>query len=169
MSRTRDGLASAVENCRVGDGSVVEPFSTLVDCTIGNDCTIWRYVNMYGCELGDDCMVGSFVEIQEDATIGDRCRIQSHAFVCSKVHIGDDVFVSHGATFVNDRRPPSGDESEWESTHVGDGVVVGSNATLLPVEIGANALIGAGAVVTDDVPAGAVVAGNPAEVIEYRG
>lgn len=168
MSRTYDGQGNAVEESRVGEGTVIEPFSTVVDCTIGSDCRIWRYVNVYGCELGDECMVGSFVEIQENATVGDRCRIQSHAFVCSKVHIGDDVFVSHGATFVNDRTPPSGDESEWESTVVGDGAVVGSNATLLPVEIGENALVGAGAVVTEDVPAGAVVAGNPATVIDYR-
>ena len=168
MERTFDRPGSAVHDCRIGDGTTVEPFSTLIDCRIGDDCTIWRYVNLYGCDLGDDCMVGSFVEIQEDVTVGDRCRIQSHAFVCSKVSLGDDVFVSHGATFVNDRRPPSGDESEWESTVVGDGAVIGSNATLLPVEIGENALVGAGAVVTDDVPDGAVVAGNPAEVIEYR-
>ncbi len=168
MAKTYDRPGSAVHDCRIGDGTTVEPFSTLVDCRIGSDCTVWRYVNMYGCELGDESMVGSFVEVQEDATIGERCRLQSHAFVCSKVTVGDDVFVSHGATFVNDRRPPSGDESMWEETHVQDGAVVGSNATLLPVTVGENALVGAGAVVTDDVPANAVVAGNPAEVVGYR-
>lgn len=123
---------------------------------------------MYGTTVGDDCMIGSFVEIQPDAVISDRCRIQSHAFICSLVTIGDDVFVSHGAKFVNDVDPPSGDESAWEPTTVEEGAAIGTNATLLPVTVGENALVGAGAVVTEDVPSNAVVAGNPAEVIRYK-
>ena len=113
-------------------------------------------------------MVGSFVEIQSDVEIGDRCRIQTHAFVCSRVTIENDVFVSHGAKFINDRAPPSGDADEWEDTVVRQGASIGTNATLLPVEIGENALVGAGAVVTEDVPENAIVAGNPAEIIGYR-
>jgi acetyltransferase-like isoleucine patch superfamily enzyme len=112
-------------------------------------------------------MVGSLVEIQEDTHIGNGCRIQSHAFVCSLVTLEDNVFVSHGAKFVNDVRPPSGDRDEWEETTVREGASIGTNATLLPVEIGENALVGAGAVVVEDVPENAVVAGNPAEVVGY--
>ena len=168
MSQRTGQVTNHVENCQVGDGTDIAPFSTLVDCRIGTDCRIWRYVNMYGCELGDDCMVGSFVEIQADAVVGDRSRIQTHAFICSRVEIGEDVFVSHGAKFINDRHPPSGDDSEWEPTYVGDGAAIGTNATLLPVDIGENALVGAGAVVTEDVPEDAIVAGNPARIVGYR-
>lgn len=157
-----------VRDCQIGDGTEIAPMSTLVDCRIGLDARIWRYVNCYGCEIGDEAMVGSFVEIQEDARVGDRSRIQTHAFVCSRVELGDDVFVSHGAKFINDRHPPSGDEDEWESTVVGDGAAIGTNATLLPVEVGENAMVGAGAVVTEDVPENAIVAGNPAEIVGYR-
>lgn len=123
---------------------------------------------MYGATVGDDCLVGTMTEIQSDAAIGDRCRIQSHAFLCSLVTLGDDVFVSHGAKFINDVMPPSGDPSAWEPTMIKDSASIGTNATLLPVTVGENALIGAGSVVTEDVPPDAVVAGNPAEVIRYR-
>lgn len=157
-----------VEECEIGDGSQVEAFSIIHDCTIGEGCHIWRFTNLYGTEIGDDCMIGSFVEIQSNSSIGDRCRIQSHAFICSLVTIEDDVFVSHGAKFVNDLHPPSGDPDAWEATTVRDGASIGTNATILPVEIGENALVGAGAVVVDDVPPNAIVAGNPAEVIGYR-
>jgi acetyltransferase-like isoleucine patch superfamily enzyme len=162
-----DGL-HIVENCTVGDGTTVAEFSVLQDCTIGDDCDIWRFVNLYGCTIGDECMVGSLVEIQDDVTIGDNCRIQSHAFVSSLAGIGDDVFVSHGVKFINDRYAPVGDSEQWEETVVHDGATIGTNATLLPVEIGANAMVGAGAVVTEDVPPGAVVVGNPGEVVRYR-
>jgi len=157
-----------VDDCEIGEGTEIEDFTVLVDCEVGTDCHVWRFVNMYGCTLGDDCMVGSFVEIQTDVTVGDQCRVQSHAFLCSLVEIGDEVFVSHGAKFVNDRRPPSGDPEAWEPTVVRDGASIGTNATLLPVKVGENALVGAGAVVTDDVPPNAIVAGNPAEVVGYR-
>jgi acetyltransferase-like isoleucine patch superfamily enzyme len=160
--------ARVIENCEIGDDTEVAEFSVLHDCRIGDRCEIWRFVNMYGATLGDDCLVGSMVEIQSDVTVGDRCRIQSHAFLCSLVTLGDDVFVSHGAKFVNDVTPPSGDPSAWEPTVVDDSASIGTNATLLPVTVGENALVGAGAVVTEDVPPDAVVAGNPAEVIRYR-
>jgi acetyltransferase-like isoleucine patch superfamily enzyme len=161
-------IPKVIENCDLGDETEVAEFSVLHDCRIGDRCEIWRFVNMYGAILGDDCLVGSMVEIQSDVTVGDRCRIQSHAFLCSLVTLGDDVFVSHGAKFVNDVTPPSGDSSAWEPTVIKEGASIGTNATLLPVTVGENALIGAGAVVTEDVPSDAVVAGNPAEVIRYR-
>ena len=163
-----DEQPNVVADSDIGPGTEIAEFSVVQDCEFGVDCQVWRFVNLYGCSLGDDCMVGSFVEIQSDVDIGDRCRIQTHAFVCSLVTIEDDVFVSHGAKFVNDRTPPSGDSNEWEDTVVRQGASIGTNATLLPVEIGKNALVGAGAVVTEDVPENAIVAGNPAEIIGYR-
>ena len=163
-----DEHPNVVTNSDIGPGTEIAEFSVVQDCEFGADCQVWRFANLYGCSLGDDCMVGSFVEIQSDVDIGDRCRIQTHAFVCSLVTIEDDVFVSHGAKFVNDRTPPSGDSDKWEDTVVRQGASIGTNATLLPVEIGENALIGAGAVVTEDVPENAIVAGNPAEIIGYR-
>ncbi len=161
-------LPRAVTNCEIGEGTKIAPFSVLDDCTFGRNCRVWRFVNCYGATFGDDVMIGSLVEIQSDVVVGDRTRIQSHAFVPSLTEIGDDVFVSHGAKFVNDRHPPSGDPEKWEPIRIGDGASIGTNATLLPVEIGENAMVGAGAVVVDDVPEDAIVAGNPAEVIGYR-
>ncbi|SFR90147.1 Hexapeptide repeat of succinyl-transferase [Halomicrobium zhouii] len=160
--------SAIISDCDIGEGTEVSDFTILDGCEIGEDCKIWRFVNLYGCELGDECMAGSNVEIQDGVTVGDRCRIQSHAFICSRVTIEDDVFVSHGAKFVNDRYPPSGDADEWEETIVREGASIGTNATLLPVEVGENAIVGAGAVVVDDVPPNAIVAGNPAEVISYQ-
>ncbi|RLM64196.1 acyltransferase [Halorubrum sp. Atlit-26R] len=164
----RADLMRVTRNCELGDGTRVAPFAVLDDCEFGRDCRVWRFVNCYGARFGDEVMVGSFAEVQSDVVVGDRTRIQSHAFLPSLTRIGDDAFVSHGAKFVNDRRPPSGDPDKWESVVVGDGAAIGTNATLMPVEVGENALVGAGAVVVDDVPPGAVVAGNPAEVIGYR-
>jgi acetyltransferase-like isoleucine patch superfamily enzyme len=157
-----------VEDCDVGPETEIAEFSVLDGCDIGRGCQIWRFVNMYGCEIGDECLIGSMVEIQSDVTVGDRSRVQSHSFVCDRVTIGSEVFVGHGVTFINDRHPPSGDPSEWEETVVGDGAAIGSNATVMPVEIGENALVGAGSVVVDDVPANGIVVGNPAELIGYR-
>ncbi|WP_336023514.1 acyltransferase [Halobellus salinisoli] len=161
-------LPRVIENCRFGDGTEVAPFAVLSDCRFGRDCRVWRFVNCYGATFGDEVMIGSFVEVQSDVVVGDRTRIQSHAFVPSLTELGDDVFFSHGAAIVNDVYPPSGDSGKWEETAVGDGAVIGTNATLLPVEVGENALVGAGAVVTEDVPPNAIVAGNPAEVVGYR-
>jgi acetyltransferase-like isoleucine patch superfamily enzyme len=128
-----------------------------------------EFVNLYGCEIGDDCFVGPFVEIQKGAKIGNNVRVQSHAFICSGVEIQDNVFVSHGAMFINDRKPVAGNE-KWnmERTLVKKGASIGTNATIMPVTIGEHAMVGAGAVVTQDVPDRAIVVGNPARIIKYR-
>lgn len=125
-------------------------------------------VNLYDCEIGDDCLIGPFVEIQAGVKIGKNSRIQSHSFICSKVKIGQEVFVSHGVIFINDKYPVRRDPQDWEETVVEDGVAIGSNATILPCRIGKNALVGAGAVVTKEVPPGKIVAGNPAKIIGDR-
>jgi len=138
------------------------------DCTIGEGTRIWNFVNMYGCTVGRDCMIGCFTEIQTGVVIGDRTRVQSHSFVCEMVEIGSDCFVAHGVMFINDIYPPQPDPADWKGTVIEDGVSIGSNATILPVRIGRNAIIGAGSVVTRDVPPGAVVAGNPARVLRFR-
>lgn len=156
-----------ISGCDIGDGTKIAEFTVVHDSRIGNNCQIWRFSNLYGTDIGDNCMIGSLVEVQEDSVIGDRCRIQSHAFICSLVTLENDVFVSHGAKFVNDLYPPSGDSDHWEPTVVESGTAIGTNATILPVNIGENALIAAGAVVTDDVPPNAIVAGNPAEIVGY--
>lgn len=125
-------------------------------------------VNLYGCEIGEGCLIGPFVEIQEDVKIGAKTRIQSHSFICSKVRIGKGVFVGHGVMFINDRYPVHRNSEYWEKTIIKDKVVIGSNATILPCRIGENALVGAGAVITKDVPANKIVAGNPAKIIGVR-
>lgn len=119
--------------------------------------------NIYSQDIGEDTFIGPFVEIQKGAKIGRRCRIQSHTFICSGVTIGDDVFIGHGVMFVNDKYPKVGQEWEELPTVVENGVSIGSGAVILPVVIGANALVGAGSVVTKNVPWGAVVKGNPAK------
>lgn len=141
------------------------------DVRVGRNVRWFNFVNLYGCTIGDDTKIGAFVEIQRGALIGRRCKISSHTFICEGVHIGDDVFIGHGVMFINDKRPvattPEGksitDEWKLEETWIDDGVSIGSNATILcGIRIGARAMIGAGAVVTSDVPPGAVVAGVPA-------
>lgn len=138
----------------------------IVDVDFGERITVIEPVNLYGCSIGDDTFVGPFVEIQRGARIGRRCRIQSHAFVCELVEIGDDCFVSHGVMFVNDlfRRggPAGGDKSLWQSTRIGNRVSIGTNATILPVSICDNVVIGAGAVVSRDIEQPGTYAGNPA-------
>ena len=138
------------------------------DCKIGEGTKIWNFVNMYECEVGRDSMVGTFVEIQAGVKIGDRTRVQSHTFICELVTIGSDCFVGHGVMFINDVEPPQPEREKWLETVIEDGVSIGSNATILPVRIGKGAMIGAGAVVTKDVPPNAVVAGVPARVLRYR-
>jgi len=125
-------------------------------------------VNLYGCKIGDNCFIGPFVEIQNDAAVGAGTRIQSHSFICSKVRIGKDVFIGHGVVFINDRYPVRRDPKDWEETVIGDKAVIGSNATILPCKIGKGAVVGAGAVVTKDVPPRKTVVGNPAGQIGKR-
>jgi acetyltransferase-like isoleucine patch superfamily enzyme len=151
------------------------PFSLIAaDVELGRDVRLVGFVNLYGCTIGDETFVGPFVEIQRGATIGARCKIQSHTFVCEGVHIGDEVFVGHGVMFLNDRHPrattPGGGlagPGDWtlEETRVGAGAAIGSGAVILPgVTVGDGAMVGAGAVVTKDVPRGTTVAGVPARV-----
>ncbi len=136
---------------------------------LGKDVLIHypELVNLYGCEVGDNTRVGPFVEIQKGARIGSRCKISSHSFICEGVTIEDEVFIGHGVMFINDRIPVATvDDWKLETTHVGRGASIGTAATILcGVTIGARALIGAGAVVTHDVPEGATVAGVPARLL----
>jgi acetyltransferase-like isoleucine patch superfamily enzyme len=148
------------------------------DVKLGRDVRIFAFVNLYGCEIGAESKIGTFVEIQRGAKIGSRCKISSHTFICEGVTIESGVFVGHGVTFVNDRYPRAttaeGDlqtEADWvcQKTVVKRGASIGSGATILGgVTIGENALIGAGSVVTKDVPANATVAGNPARQLHRR-
>lgn len=146
------------------------------DVQLGRDVTIFHpdLVNLYGCSVGDETKLGTFVEIQGGAHVGARCKISSHSFICEGVTIEDDVFIGHGVMFTNDKYPratttegrPQG-PADWtvEPTRVGKGASIGSNATILcGISIGARAIVGAGAVVTKDVPAGAIVAGVPARI-----
>ena len=135
------------------------------DSQIGEGTKIWEFANIYGCVIGSNCNIGSYVEIQNDVCIGDNVVVSSHSFICSLVTIEDDVFIGHGVMTINDVHPPSlrstGTKDNWERTLIKKGAVIGSNATLFPVVIGENAVVGAGAVVTKDVPDGCVVVGNP--------
>ena len=143
--------------------------SQIRDVKFGLNVTVVEPVNIYECEIGDDCFIGPFVEIQKGVAIGKRCRIQSHAFVCELVSIGDDCIVSHGVMFINDPYeiggPARGDRTLWKKTRVGSNVFIGTNATILPVEICDHVVIGAGSVVTRDIRASGVYAGNPARLL----
>jgi len=140
----------------------------IVDVTFGKGVTVINPVNLYGCLIGEDCFIGPFVEIQRGAVIGKRCRVQSHAFICELVTIGDDCFVSHGAMFINDLfsegGPAKGRRELWRRTKIGDGVSVGTNATILPVTICDRVVIGAGAVVTKNITESGIYVGNPARL-----
>jgi len=129
---------------------------------VGKDVTISHYTILYGCELEDYVFVGPFVEIQSNVKIGKGTRVSSHSFICSSVEIGEDCFIAHGVMFTNDKFTEGREDWVERKTIIGNNVRIGSNATILPVTIGDGAVIGAGAVVTKDVPAGKVVKGNPA-------
>tara|TARA_Y100001938_G_scaffold151066_1_gene245626 strand:- start:3482 stop:3919 length:438 start_codon:yes stop_codon:yes gene_type:complete len=133
------------------------------DCTAHSSVTVVEPVNMYGCVLKKGVFIGPFVEIQSNVEIGDNTRISSHSFVCSDVEIGSDCFIAHGVMFINDKFDAPLANWKSKNTIIGNGVRIGSNATILPVKIGDNAIIGAGAVVTKDVPPNTVVYGNPAK------
>ncbi len=141
----------------------------ITNCDIGKDVKIWNYANLYGCTIGEKSTIGSYTEIQSGVIIGKNVTISSHSFICSLVRIEDDVFIGHGVMTINDINPPSfkrtGSKKGWKSTLIKNGVVVGSNATLFPVSIGENSIIGAGSVVRKDVPPNVKVAGNPARII----
>ncbi len=147
------------------------------DVKLGQDVKLSKFINLYGCEIGDETKIGAFVEIQKNASVGKRCKISSHTFVCEGVHIGDNVFVGHGVTFINDIYPRSttagGElqtEADWkvERTLVSKGASIGSGATILAgVTIGENSIVGAGSMVTKDVPANGIVAGNPAKLLRF--
>ena len=156
-----------MNNCQISD-----------DVKLGKNVKIFSYTNLYGCDIGDDTKIGTFVEIQKQSKIGSKCKVSSHSFICSGVTIGNGCFIGHGVMFINDNYPKSlnkngnlENEKDWSErfveTKVGNNVSIGSNATILGgITIGDNVLVGAGSVVTKNIPDGKIVAGNPAKVIK---
>ncbi len=154
---------------------MTEFVSIAPDVKLGKDVRLSKFINLYGCEIGDETKIGAFVEVQKNARIGKRCKISSHTFVCEGVTIEDNVFIGHGVVFINDSYPRATNadgqlqtEQDWrvEATLVSKGASIGSGSTILSkITIGENAIVGAGSVVTKDVPANTIVAGNPARVL----
>ncbi len=148
------------------------------DVKLGRDVAIYNFVNLYGCEIGDETKIGSFVEIQKGVRIGCRCKISSHTFICEGVIVEDEVFIGHGVCFINDRYPHATTsdglvqrEADWtlQRTLVRRGASIGTGVTILGgIQIGERAMIGAGALVTKDVPANAIIAGNPARLLRFQ-
>lgn len=146
------------------------------DVKLGKDVKIFDFVNLYGCEIGDNTKIGTFVEIQKNASVGKNCKISSHTFICEGVHIGDNVFVGHNVTFINDKYPRATaadgqmqTEDDWNvvEIYIKDGVSIGSSATIMcGVTIGENSIIAAGAVVTKDIPANVIAGGVPAKIMK---
>ena len=149
--------------------AITEYQSGIKDVIFGEGVKVVHPVNIYGCTLGNGVFVGPFTEIQKGATIGDHTRVQSHSFICDLVHIGSHCFIGHGVMFINDMfsegGPAGGDSSKWKSTHIGNHVSIGSNATILPVTICDKVVIGAGSVVTKDIVEPGIYAGNPAKLL----
>jgi acetyltransferase-like isoleucine patch superfamily enzyme len=156
----------------------MNPYQSIApDVKLGKNVKLSKFINLYGCEIGDESKIGAFVEIQKNARVGKRCKISSHTFICEGVTIEDNVFIGHGVMFINDSYPRATatdgnlqTEADWkvERTVVKMGASIGSGATILSnVSIGENAIVGAGSVVTKDVPPGSIVVGNPARVLRY--
>lgn len=143
--------------------------SGIRNCTFGAGVKIVEPANVYGADIGEGTFIGPFVEIQKDVVIGARCKVQSHSFICELVTIGDDTVIAHGVMFINDLfqtgGPANGDKALWRSTRIGSRVAIGSNATVLPVEIVDGCVIGAGSVVTRDCTVKGIYAGNPARLV----
>lgn len=139
------------------------------DVLFGENVSVVNPVNLYGCVIGDNCFIGPFVEIQKNVTIGNNTKVQSHSFICQLVNIGKDCFIGHGVMFINDTFSTGdrahGDTTKWKSTKVGNNVLIGSNATILPIEICDHVVVGAGSVVTRDINKPGIYAGNPARLI----
>lgn len=150
--------------------TLIEREVAIVDVVTGENVKIVHPVNLYGCTIGDDTFVGPFVEIQKNVTIGRKCKIQSHSFICEFVTIGDSVFIGHGVMFINDTfssgGPAGGNKDLWKSTNIGNNVSIGSNATIMPVSICDNVVIGAGSVVTKNIDRPGFYVGNPAKFLK---
>ena len=140
------------------------------DVEFGEEITIIEPVNLYGCKIESNTFIGPFVEIQKDVLIGKNCKIQSHTFICELVEIGNDCFIAHGVMFINDLfaqgGPARGNKALWKQTKIGNNVSIGSNATILPITICDNVVIGAGSVVTKDITISGIYAGNPAKLLK---
>ncbi len=145
------------------------PSIAIKDVSFGENVTVIQPVNLYGCTIGANSFIGPFTEIQKSAVIGERCKVQSHSFICELVTIGNDCFIGHGVMFVNDLfsegKPAGGNKDLWKETHIGNNVSIGSNATILPVTICDNVVIGAGSVVTKNITKAGIYAGNPAKFL----